>query len=195
MLATGKPFRTDPAMIDPYFLPAYDWLVGKMLEHCGPRPEGCQYPVWAWHQWLGPERARPDLRFESVRGRERGVLLTLDIDPDRALLSDFEAWHFPLNNWFLGDEAATEGYIERCRLAGLSDDGNDPLPDSELHALKQRSWDAIFTANGVPCVAGPDVAGPNCVQATFWEIRPIDVREAVRFGPGQRLEKLSAPLA
>lgn len=71
----------------------YDWMRAQManrLEHFSG-----EYPVWAWPK-------RPDLREGGHANRGTPlVLLTLEIPPARLVTSDFEAWHYVLNNWYL----------------------------------------------------------------------------------------------
>ena len=57
---------------------------------------GLHPPIWVW------VRPKPDLRQAGYlqRGR-KGVLLELEIDSHRILLSDFDAWHCVLNHWYL----------------------------------------------------------------------------------------------
>jgi hypothetical protein len=51
-----------------------------------------EYPIWLWTK-------RPDLRKSAHLPKgEPGVLLKVEIDNNRVLLSDFQAWHFVLSD-------------------------------------------------------------------------------------------------
>ena len=57
-----------------------------------------------------------------------GVCLTVDIPDNKVLLSDFDAWHCVLNNWF-------------CPLTNEEDE----LFENEKGNLTiEESWDRIF---------------------------------------------------
>ena len=57
-----------------------------------------------------------------------GVYLTIQIPDNKVLISDFDAWHCVLNNWFCS--LTEEEY-------NLSELGKNPLP-------KEKSWERIF---------------------------------------------------
>lgn len=86
----------NPKFIWSEFIEAYHWLMKKMNEKI-PNYQG-QYPVWLWTN-------RPDLRKSGhLNPGEQGVLLKVEIEENRVLLSDFQAWHFVLNNWYFNLE-------------------------------------------------------------------------------------------
>lgn len=77
------------------------------------------------------------------------------------LYSDFEAWHCPLNYWYLPkDEADGHRFHAELKRRGLDIYRMKPLPDSSMHNAVQRSWDRIFTIN----------SQSTQVQACLWEI-------------------------
>ena len=78
---------------------SYLWMSDQMSKRIGPPPSGVRFPVWAWYQWEGI-RKRPDMRHHC-RGsnkEEEIVLLTIEVPDDQVLLSDFDYWHFVLND-------------------------------------------------------------------------------------------------
>ncbi|CAM4401654.1 hypothetical protein BAMA_18290 [Bacillus manliponensis] len=106
----------------PEFIEPYQWMVQQMKS----RIKDCNQedaPIWLWTE-------RPDLRRSGHLGKgERGVLLKVDIDDKRVLLSDFQAWHFVLDGTYCNVEAKE---------------------DSELNLSSesiQRSWEKIFDLN------------------------------------------------
>ena len=204
-LAAGQPFRSKPDFaatprdeIDEQILAAYGWLGREMDQRCTPqRPPDVRFPVWAWHTWYGTRRRKPDLRFSDVRAHaatEPQVLLTLEVPDEEVLLSDFGAWHHVLNRWYLAAEPETDSFDARCKAAGLHAYSGGPLEDAALEHERLSTWQAIFELEKV---RGILEAKPEHVsaQATFWEIRPEHVVEAVSFGRGQRSQKLVLPCA
>ena len=96
-------YRCDPEKIeffdDENFRRCYDWLVSKMEEKIGKRPDGVTYPVWAWLK--KGERNRPDLRHERWncgRKGERFVCMEIEIPDEKVVLSDFDTWSTMLSN-------------------------------------------------------------------------------------------------
>lgn len=113
----------NPDFIWPEFIEAYHWLMKKMNEKI-PNYQG-EYPVWLWTD-------RPDLRKSGHLNRgERGVLLKIDIEEIRVLLSEFEAWHFVLNKWDFD-------------LENFEDEKSN-ISQYEL----ERSWEMIFNIDAL----------------------------------------------
>ena len=103
----------------PEFIFAYSWMTDQMIKRIGQKPKGVNYPMWAWYQWEG-ERKRLDMRSHRVWG-EKGtpiVLLTIDVPPEKVLLSDFDMWHMVLNNGYLAltEEDEKEIYSDEEKI-------------------------------------------------------------------------------
>jgi hypothetical protein len=127
--------RGDGRRVDPYFRPAYRWLITQM----GRRLPGCEgvYPVWFWYS------PKPDLRHGAHLSRgERGVRIELELPRARVLLLDFETWHCVLNRWHLscsGRESRewdrkTKGF-DRFRVH------LPPVLEAELRSTWERVFD------------------------------------------------------
>ena len=151
--------------IDPWYLPAYNWLAYQMNELIGSPPEGVRYPIWAWHtvDWM---QKKPDLRKSLFNAQPAGsVCLELEIDNSRVLLSDFENWHFVLNDWYYSEAHNqqefndAEGYFDR-------------LPSEQQKIAKELSWTKIFD---IQPFENRWIRKGRLVQATFWELRLTDV--------------------
>lgn len=108
----------NPDFIWPEDLKAYNWLREKMNEKI---PNGCEeYPIWLWVD-------RPDLRKKGhLEAGEKGVLLKIEIEDQRVLLSDFQAWHFVLNNWY------------------FDIDGSEMDESHLTQSAIEKSWELIF---------------------------------------------------
>lgn len=75
----------------------YQWMIGEMAKRL-PNYQG-EYPVWLW------TKIHPFYTYEnSMVSRKKFVLLTIELDDKDVLLSDFDAWHIPLNNWTFSDD-------------------------------------------------------------------------------------------
>ncbi|MDQ1146528.1 hypothetical protein QE429_003355 [Bacillus sp. SORGH_AS 510] len=87
----------DPNKIWPEFSDAYNWMMQQMKKKI-PKYTG-EYPIWLWTE-------KPDLRrYGHLNKGERGVLLKVEIEDSRLLLSDFMAWHSVIyNTYFFIDE-------------------------------------------------------------------------------------------
>lgn len=173
--ATGV-LRANPAFIDSDFVPAYRWLVQQMAQRVGPPPHGVTFPVWVWVQCEDRQRARPDLRQAGhlLRGQQ-GVRLECDMPEHGVLLSDFDHWHYVLNNWYLPrNDADEQQFTERCPSTG---------PVSPVcQAAKQASWERIFDIEW----PGPDGDYPvyreaKSIQGVVWEIQREQVRAVQSF--------------
>ena len=128
------------------FVDAYDWMAKQMETRIGEAPMGVHYPIWAWY------RNDDDYSDWNEDGRKYAKI-TLEIDPSRVLLSDFNEWHCVLNDCPLLDENLSEEEFEaewdRCVAAG---------PEAV-----RATWERIFYDDG------------DCVQATFWELYLSDI--------------------
>ena len=164
------------------WLPAYEWMAGSMKSRIGSPPEPECLPIWAWYQWDGTERKKPDLRAAGHLGRgEDGVRIEFEHAGDCVLLSDFCLWHYVLNYWYL-PSTETEGEAFETELAthGLSFFDQKPLPHPEYHARVVRSWNRIFDLDWVE----PDISDPKerkAIQATVWELSLDQVRHSRHF--------------
>lgn len=172
---------------------AYDWLCEQMQTRGLERPDSAAYPVWAYRQWAGTRRVRPDLRYSSMKswsdGENRKVLFELEVAEERVLESDYDAWHAPLNYWYLGRPRESNAFMRKCKAAGLSFYRSKPLPDAWLHAELLQSWQLVFDMKASRKARGL-LTSNQCIQATFWSLAPDDVVSATAFGGGRCKQSL-----
>jgi hypothetical protein len=163
---TGAPDFSDP-MGSKGFEKAYTWMVEQMHSRIGPlvvsttypmvEGRGAQskvlcYPMWSWV----PTPLMPDQQL--LDGMPRGnnqTLFELEVPAIKVLCSDFDLWHYVLNN------------------------GELRLFEDEL-VNKETSWERIFALDPKsgfltlkshePHWLGLDQ--PIYIQATTWWIRP-----------------------
>lgn len=168
--------RTDLAFVDVYFADAYRWLAEQMQERLGPPPSGVEFPVWAWAQYDGVKKPRPDLRQAGHLPRGQiGILLECDCPAQDVLLSDFLTWHFVLNNWYLPTDQEDE-------LAFEAKWGEIVTKDATCAPLKQASWQRVLDLDW--CDPAGEYTSPRhakIIQATLWELRLSQVQSARRF--------------
>ncbi len=102
------------------FMEPYHWMMSQM----GQRLSGYDgsYPVWVWTE-------KPDLvQLHHYTGRSECVCLTLELEPEKVLLSDFDEWHAVLNDSF--NARTQREWLRYC--AGRS------------FITKEESWLRIF---------------------------------------------------
>lgn len=156
---------------DACFIKAYDWLYKRMCEKIGTPPKGVTYPIWAWYMREGKNK-KPDLRESGYQKRGTNcVCIELEIDSSRVVLSDFDDWHFVLNNWFLFYPLNEKEY-ERGTIYF------ENLSIEEQEKIKEKSWESIFSLKQID--NDWSRRGYN-IQATFWVLYKEDIKSIKRF--------------
>lgn len=117
----------------------YEWMA-KRLGRLVPAPSRYAAPIWGWFQCNGEACPRPDLRRTGHLPRgTRGTRLELLLPASRVLLSDFELWHYVLNDW-------------RIPVSGRA---------------RGKNWDKVLDLDyHHPDVAA--VRARKAIQAVFW---------------------------
>ncbi len=141
---------------------AYGWLCNQMkIRGILPEENGETFPIWAWYKLEGKE---PDLRAlqELSEDGQRLVALELRVSHDRVLLSDFDLWHYVLNDWYV---AATEEEDERFQKFGHF-----------FNQHRQNTWPRIFKVGDWKFLDFYGITNENeYVQGTLWHITMDDV--------------------
>ena len=152
------------------FLPAYDWMAAQMRDRIGQPPSRrVSVPIWAWHQYDGIHRQRPDLRSSGhLPTGTRGVRIAFTIPDNRALLSDFELWHYTLNFWYLASsESYAEAFAQRHQNPRHS--WSNPPTDHAINSAIKNSWHRMFDLDWHdPYVTDP--RDKKSIQATLWQL-------------------------
>jgi hypothetical protein len=166
------------ALVEQDYQRAYQWLGAQMLARgIEPQSPQTQWPIWAWSQWNGLGHIDPDLDDPAARSfalEQTQAVLCLDIDPSRVLLSDYDAWHGVLNEWFIAPEADVDEFDSRCKASDPEWRFGSSPRDPDLLREMQESWQTVFD----PALCSKVLEIPperSIVQATFWELRPEDV--------------------
>ncbi|WP_241519546.1 DUF3841 domain-containing protein [Bifidobacterium callitrichidarum] len=144
--------------------PAYQWIISEMTRRGLSQPSEDATPLWAWMQWVdsqGNVRREPDRNDESFESDRDSDLIHLRIPADRVLLTDFEAFHWVINNWPLAPKESTDWTDEQYDK--WLDEHWDDSPEQ-----KQQQWpDRVIVT--------PDDLPHRWVQACVWTIAPDDV--------------------
>lgn len=139
------------------FPKAYEWLFSEMNNKLGTNVTET-YPVWAWYKY--GKKKRPDLREGGHAKRGTTLyLFELEIPDDEVILTDFEYWHYVLNN------------------SALIQD----LEKFYTNEEKLESWQNIFDLDFRLYGDEDDEKFPRYVQATFWEIKKENVLSIRKF--------------
>ncbi|RJF75655.1 DUF3841 domain-containing protein [Deinococcus cavernae] len=155
---------------DQQILRAYQWIAGKLAQQKAP-PQADALPVWVWHTH-NPGHAEPDLW--RLRPYAPGVLLELEVDAARVLLSDFDLWHAPLNGTFLGTEEEDMAFDQQYEQRGV-EGWNTFWHDSELAKAALVSWDHCLDLDWYAPNWFGEARERKKIQGVMWEIRPEDV--------------------
>ena len=98
------------------------------------------------------------------------VCIELEVPDEEIVLSDFDAWHFVLND-FCNPQCSSEEEYEQWEKY------YDSLSTEEQKKARVESWNEIFDIT--PHENEWNRNG-EYIQATFWEIKPeyvVDVRD------------------
>ena len=159
---------------------AYDWMSEQVKKRIAPAPISNAVPLWGWYQWKNVTTKRPDLRCVRHHWSPAGkyVLLECDIPDDQVLLSDFGAWHIPLNTGFLAlDDHDINRFDFFLKKSGWQ--RSEPIPEpfrSELH----KSWELIFDLKSLDNEHWGFISQKS-IQASFWEIAIDQVKSHKAF--------------
>lgn len=80
-----------------WFLSYYLWMMKQMAKRI--KNYHNEFPIWVWLD-------ASNICFSELLDDE-WVLLEIDISEEQILLSNFEAWHFMLNDWNFDEENKT----------------------------------------------------------------------------------------
>ena len=164
-------YKTNINLVDnPEFFNAYDWLNNYLMEK-SKKPEGINYPIWAWFRYNGKEK-KPDLRHSAYApSGTKCVCLELELPDSDVLLSDFDLWHFVLNNWWIDDSKNEDEWDK-------NQDWFNTLSYEKQEELKKKSWEKIFDIEIE--INDWERKGEN-VQAVFWELKKEYVKKCWKF--------------
>lgn len=151
-----------------HFREPYLWMAAEMRRRLSEPPRGIRYPVWAWAQYDGERKRRPDLRKSGhLCSEAAGFLIEFEAWEHEVLLSDFELWHYVLNRSYLPQE-----------LREIEDDQSPPTRFARRRM--EKSWERIFDLDWYL----EDVSverSQRSIQATVWQVPVSMVISATPF--------------
>ena len=135
------------------FRRSYHWLVDQMKERIESYPD-IDYPIWAWCK-------KPDFRRSGLATKgQYCYCLELEIPEEKMVLTNFDSWHYVLNNWFLSDDTEEQNIY-------------DNLSPEQQEEAKLKSWQKIFVSK--------DQIPAEEIQATFWQTTEKDIKDMRTF--------------
>ncbi len=179
-LRTQDTLKAAKHLVDQDFLSGYEWMRIQMNKYLGSGTTGNQYPLWAWYQAKNENEKRPDLRESGYLQRGKtGFRVEFEKDRSEVLLSDFELWHFVLNQSFLAKSMYKFDQFEKRLYRSFGTSNFSELPHAVQNEIEE-SWEKIFDLN----FQAKDIANPRAnkqIQATFWELNMNEVIQVDRF--------------
>lgn len=171
ILETGR-YVCDGRKTDKFFRERYRWLCEEMKNKIGKPPKNVTFPVWAWHT-RNFKRKKPDLRCaEYGRKGDKMVCLEIEVPDNEVLLTDFDAWHFVLNKWYLNTDCWDEETYDKDH------EWLDSLSTEEREKEIEKSWQGIYNIDPKEtdwCARG------KWIQATFWELKKEYIKKVQYF--------------
>jgi hypothetical protein len=165
------------------FLDAYKWMSSKMKDRNCIAREKEIYPLWAWKSWEGKSLVA-DLDF-YINSENKYVLLTIELEEDEFLLSDFDLFHYVLNYWYLPEnEKDEENFENEYKSHGYTWDdlSNFEIEDSNMIEIRKKiedSWDRIFDIAKEDENLYYGKLEDKSIQACFWRLsidQVVDVK-------------------
>ena len=191
----GRYSSNDPYIEDkeafyniPSFKKAYDWMIKNMEKKLGPRPVDCVLPIWAWYHYGSIVYPKPDLRtivWEYEKGSEH-VLIELVVPYYRAILSNFDAWNYVINNWYIPSSIRDNNKFNKIAKSL----GVNPYIDKhpkQLTKIIEQSWNKVFDMDKL-CEFISGEKDNRSIQATLWQIFKEDVVDTKFFVGRKRRE-------
>lgn len=153
------------------FKSSYDWLIIEMEKRIGKRPNGVSYPVWAWHtrDW---QYKKPDLRQAGYdTPGTKCVCIELEVPDNEVVLSDYDVWHFILNDWYFDNSMNEDEWESKHKYY-------DRLSPEKKLEKKLKSWQGVF--NITPYESDWFCRG-RYIQATFWVLKSSYIKKVQYF--------------
>jgi len=182
MLQSRGCLQASRSCIQEQLYPAYRWMKSQMRQRLGKSPFPDCFPLWAWVQWQGCNKKRPDLRFSGhMPSGEIGVLIEFHAEAPEVLLSDFDLWHYVLNYWYLPNSNEDEARFDAVFASVAANTPSEvPTSNQAFHTQIRKSWEKIFDIHW----SCPDIASEltqKQIQATLWQLNRNQVTNCTIF--------------
>lgn len=143
------------------WIKSYKWLIEQMRGKIRNSPQDT-FPIWGWHT-RNFKHKKPDFR-ESIYGNrgEKYACFELEIPDSEVLLSDYDAWHWVLNNCYYNHNCISEEQFLK------DEEMLKELDNKKKQKTVEDSWQGIFD---IEPFENNYTAKGKYVQATFWKIK------------------------
>lgn len=169
------------------FKESYHWLVERMEEKIGPSPNDVLYPMWSYVQWRGKNRIKPDIRtLRYTVGNGMFYRLELEIPESRMVLTNYDEWHFVLNQSYISWNEAEESIFEKKemyekKLKQINGFYDYKQYSNELKSEVVNSWERIFDLRSFRDTEWLGPLDDITIQATFWKLYKSDIVKIDKF--------------
>ena len=163
---------------DTDFQLAYRWMIKQLESRVAPPCNQITTPLWAWYRSYNYRHQRPNFRW--TRDYPDEVCIEFEIPEEEVLLSDFEAWHFVVNNWYYSSARSEKEWEQDEKRF-------DALSKIEQQRIKENSWQQIFD---ITPRHGEWTRNGEIVQGCFWLLRLNRVRRVWRLKKGKRVHEI-----
>lgn len=161
-------------IVEPLLLKHYGFMRNALINRTNVTPDDKHWPVWVWFG----ENCEEEIKAFEAEGR---VLLTLEVDASRVLLSLFDIWCNCLNSTYIADTHEEDEAFQALEAQYFGKTGciSKYYPDTiEEYPgfLKDKitaTWSKMFDLtyhNDMYCYAKG-----YPVQGVLWEIRKEDI--------------------
>ena len=165
--------------MDPDYISWYKWMKREMIQRIGPPKIPKQFPFWAWYQYSGATKPRPDLREARFANRKHmGFRLEIQKPASQVLLSDFDIWEHLFHYAYIAADRSDRQLFETQmdQLPPQLEFKNYP---ESVKASMEASWSRVFDIRHQPFEFLP--FEEKSIQATFWELKLEDVVKVDKF--------------
>ena len=156
---------------------AYNFMSAQ-LEKQSIKPKGTIYPRWAWYTINGKRNVLESnpIHFVSA-ANETAYVLTVNINNERVLLSDFDLWHCCLNGYGIFESSDEDddfnSFLDICKLTYfdvLTEQKNSSIIYIQNEIFK--TWEKIFNLHNSNSYYSYK---QKTIQGVFWELYVDDV--------------------
>ncbi len=184
-LLHDKIIVADKSKIDEefFFEYAYQWIAQQMINKIGnPSVNQDLLPIWAWYQYQGINKKRPDLRHSGhLKKGTKGVRIEFVKPSNQVLLSDFDLWHSVLNNYYIPDNAQEEQEFDNLlEVNNVTYPYNPYQNPKEVQTFIEKSWLKVLDLN-YHSEYFPRVVEEQSIQATFWNLSLDEIVKVDKF--------------
>lgn len=148
------------------FKDSYSWLKEQMSIK-GIKNKNNNEIIWAWHTYNGKHEMSDMKDIRNMFSGDNEVILEIDIPDEEVVLSDYNTWHFVLNNSWIDDSTCEEEW-EKNRS------WYESLSFEEREHLKKESWQKVFDVE--PFISEWVIKGMY-VQASFFELKSENIKQ------------------